>query len=231
MLKRFALRSLLAGAAPGLLAMLAGCGNRVIDLRQPRPEEPPAASSPAEAVRRLEWSWRHRATAPYQDLFSADYRFVPAAADSGTPADWSRPDELAFAQNLFVDGTGSAPPAYSIALDLDPSLTDVPSPFPGEDGRWHRRIVTTFNAGIRVPSGDYRIVGRAAFTVVRGDSAKIPQALVDIGYLPDSTRWWVERWEDQPQGLASSRATASRSWTIALLKTLYLGEAPPRLAL
>jgi hypothetical protein len=72
---------------------------------------------------------------------------------------------------------------------------------------------------------------------VRGDSARIPQVLRDRGYGPDSTRWWIDRWEDAPPpggraGLAARtdaagpfQAMPSRLFTIAEIKQLYL--SPP----
>jgi hypothetical protein len=43
--------------------------------------------------------------------------------------------------------------------------------------------------------------------VVRGDSALIPQELVSRGFRPDSTRWYVDQWNDETQvGSALSRA-------------------------
>ena len=54
----------------------------------------------------------------------------------------------------------------------------------------------------------YRIMGNARFFVVRGDSAMIPQ---ELSFKPDSTRWYIERWEDYTLNLhAVPRAPPGR---------------------
>jgi hypothetical protein len=42
----------------------------------------------------------------------------------------------------------------------------------------------------------YMLTGRFTFFCVRGDSVAIPPELASAGVGPDSTRWWIERWED-----------------------------------
>jgi hypothetical protein len=102
--------------------------------------------------------------------------------------------ELTMARNLFVGG-GSAPPASSISLILDPTLRALPDSRPGKNPRWHNEIVTSVNLTIKTEDGaEYRIVGDARFFLVRGDSALIPRVL---GLGPDSTRWYIERWHDE----------------------------------
>jgi hypothetical protein len=50
------------------------------------------------------------------------------------------------------------------------------------------------------------VTGSALFYVVRGDSALIPSEF-GTRFRGDSTRWWIERWEDETAG-ASSPASA-----------------------
>jgi|SRR5436309_6115059 len=38
--------------------------------------------------------------------------------------------------------------------------------------------------------------GQALFFAVRGDSAVLPQELIDRGFRPDSSRWYIERVEE-----------------------------------
>ena len=227
-------------ALAAALALLAGCGSKVIDLRDPQPTDPvPFASTPVHAVDRLAWSWNHRDPDPLEDLYSADFRFEfhPDSAVSGPIAAWFRETEMSSLENLFVRGLGHRPPATHITFVTDAPLVDQPSPEPGQDPRWHRMITTLVSVGVRTADGDCAAMGATRFLLVRGDSARIPQVLRDRGYGPDSTRWWIERWDDAPppgarSGLAARPAAAEplvampvRLYTIAEIKQLYL--APP----
>lgn len=200
----------------------AGCGSRVIDLRDPPdPDTLPAPSTPEAAVMRLEWAWNRRDPAPLEDLFTADYRFECSGADTTLPDALFRGPELEFSNRLFVSGTATRPPARNITLVLDRPLVVEPDsalPMP-----WHARVSSGLSIGIRVPDGDYRVSGSCRFTLVRGDSARIPQELVDQGYRPDSTRWWIRRWEDVP---SAPRTTPSRLVTVTTIKALYLDLLP-----
>jgi hypothetical protein len=109
---------------------------------------------------------------------------------------WFRSEEIAISGRLFVYGSGSRPPAEGISIVLDAQPLDVPDPRPGKAPRWHRMIDIGSVAGIRLPSGYLRVEDRSRFYVVRGDSAQIPLALQARGVKPDSTWWWLERWED-----------------------------------
>lgn len=211
--------SLLASALA--LAAVAGCGSRVIDLRTPPDPDPlPAPASPADALLRLRWAWTHRDPAPLRDLLAADYRFE-VAADTARPPLF-RQAELEFAERLLVSGTATRPAAETVALELvRPGLQ------PGADPR-RRRIVTGLHLGVRVPDGEYRVISEAVFTLARGDVARIPQELLDEGYAADSTRWWIERWEERTA--AGSGSLPEGAVTVAALKGLYLdlGSAPAR---
>jgi hypothetical protein len=131
----------------------------------------------------------------------------------------------------FVGG-GSAPPATSITLNLDPTLRPLPDSRLGKDPKWHKEIVTTVDLTIKV-EGDqqYRIMGNARFYVVRGDSALIP---AELGFPPDSNRWYIDQWNDETltgAGLAALlqtgpgglRAMASGRQTAASA----VADAPP----
>jgi hypothetical protein len=227
--------------AAALAAVLGSCGDKIIDLRDPQPTDPvPNPVSPARAVQRLVWSWNHRDPAPSEDLYAGDFRFEFGAPDSAAqqPAGvWFRETELASIQNLFVRGTATLPPASHITFVVDDPLVDTPSPEPGQDPRWHRMITTQVSLGVRLGASQLAAMGYTRFLLVRGDSARIPQVLRDRGYGPDSTRWWIDRWEDAPPpggraGLAARtdaagpfQAMPSRLFTIAEIKQLYL--SPP----
>ena len=169
---------------------------------------PPTPNSPQNAIRLFEWCWNNRDITVYRQIFTDDFRFIFALGDSAgnmfreDPV--TREMELNIATNLFVGG-GSAAPASSIALILDPTIRALPDSRAGKNARWHSEIVTSVNLTIKTEDGaEYRIQGNARFFVVRGDSALIPQ---ELGFGPDSTRWYIDQWHDET--LKESAATAS----------------------
>jgi hypothetical protein len=104
------------------------------------------------------------------------------------------------ATNLFVGGSDQ-PPASRITLQFDRTLIALGDSRPGKDPRWHKTIFTKVNLTVQISEGDQQssleVQGNARYYVVRGDSAVIPEELIQAGFRPDSTRWWVERWEDE----------------------------------
>ena len=197
----------------GLGLMAAGCFNPFAPLisRERVASSPaPVPNSPANAVKLFEWCWNNRAFQEYQELFTDDYRFIFATNDSaGNPYQgrpYTREDEMATAANLF-NGGSNQPPAKSITLNLDRNLIALNDPRPGKLGRWHKSIRTHVDLKVEVDHGDgatefNTVQGFALFFIVRGDSAAIPPELVAKGFHSDSTRWWIERWEDEtlPEG-------------------------------
>ena len=221
-----------AFACLALGALLAGCGSKVIDLRDPPDPDPvPAPTSSVNAVRRLQWAWNHRDPVPLDDLFTADYVFVASVRDTAgadTIVGIYRDSELLFSQRLFVTGTPTLPASSAVTLELFSNLVPAADPRPGKTYPWHVQIPSNMHIGVRVPGGDYRVMGPTIFYLVRGDSAKIPQRLIDRGYLPDSTRWWIERWDDQTVSAAApavrpQTAMPGTQFTLRTLKELYLG--------
>jgi hypothetical protein len=81
---------------------------------------------------------------------------------------------------------------------------------------------------VRRPSSQLEVRGDAQFFLVRGDVASLPPAL---GASPDSTRWYIERWEDfteqnspapaklGPAGALGTQPTRSPTW--GEIKVLY----------
>ncbi len=168
----------------------------------------PSPTSPANLVKLFAWCWVNRDPAMYAEVFTDDYRFVFAPNDSaGNPfrdQPWLREDEMSMAQHLFVGGT-DRPPASSIVVNMDNNLIALPDPRPGKDFRVHRSIRASVDVKVTITSADgtpdvQPISGRALFYLVRGDSAVIPAELIKLGFKPDSTRWWIERWEDETAG-------------------------------
>lgn len=184
---------------------------------------PPEPNSAVNVIRLFAWCWNNRDITRYQEIFSDDFRFVFALGDSAgnqfrdKPVD--RAEELTIARNLFVGG-GAEPPASSIVLTFDPTLRTQDDDRPGKNPRWHRQILTSVDLSIKTDQQEYRITGNARFYVVRGDSALIPK---DLNALPDSTRWYIDQWNDEtlqsPGGavLAGGGAGAARGGPAALV--------------
>ena len=159
---------------------------------------PPVANSPTNAIRVFEWGWNHRDLVTIKSLLTDDFRFVFALGDSAGNAfrdhPFGREDMLVCLERLFTGG-GAMPPATSIHLVLDPTLRAFPDSRPGRNPGWHKEIVTSVELAIMTAdSAEYRITGNARFFVVRGDSALIPQ---ELGLAPDSTRWFIQQWNDE----------------------------------
>jgi len=218
-------------SAPVLFCLLAlvaaGCSD---DKKMLSPSVlPPTPDTPARAVRLVEWCWNFRGVDQYSTVFTDDYRFVFALGDSAGSAyranPFGRSDELYTSTGVFI-GNASHSAAGSLVTTLDQVFTTLPDDRPGKDPNWHKLIRTHADllASINVGAGPQlvEIHGYAKFYLVRGDSALIPPELVARGYLPDSTRWWIERWEDQTlpvAGALGATTAANGSW--GSLKALY----------
>jgi hypothetical protein len=181
---------------------------------------PPAPDTPSNIVRLLEWCYNNRAIAEYRELFTDDYRFQFGALDPYGNAyrndPWTREDEMISATKLF-QGASDKQAAASITLQLDRNFQVRSDPRPGKNSRWHRTIRTSHILSI-LDASQLRtdVTGFSLFFLVRGDSALIPQELIDRGFGPDSTRWYIDRWEDESaqtpgSSLAPAGAPAFRS--------------------
>lgn len=180
---------------------LAGCSTS--SSVAPGTNPPPNANSPVNLVRRIEWDWNQRSD-DYVRLLTADFRYVPAEGDSAgdTETIWDRETESFVAQRMFVR-SGGWPQMNSLSFQLDRGeLVAMPDTRPGKNPRWHK--VVSSNAEVSAnftfggPSPEvYLLTGHFTFYCVRGDSAQIPPELQREGVTPDSTRWWIERWEDE----------------------------------
>jgi len=200
-------RPLLALALVAALAAgVSGCFNPfrpLISGQTSFVKPPPSPTNPQELVKLFKWCWENRDISRYREIFTDDYRFAFAITDSaGNPYrnnPWTREDELASATNLFVGGSASEPAASSISLIFDGDLRAEPDYRDGKNARWHQQIqIATLTLTINKSDGSaVRVTGGALFYLVRGDSALIPQELIDRGFKSDSTRWYMERWEDQ----------------------------------
>jgi hypothetical protein len=175
----------------------------------------PAPNSPANVVKLFAWCWLNRDPSLYSEIFTDDYRFQFAPNDSaGNPyrdSPWIREYELSSALHMFSGGT-DRPPASDIKITISELLVVNPDPRPGKLAKWHRSVRTPVDLKITFDQNGSpevnSVAGYALFFVVRGDSAVIPPELVAQGFGPDSTRWWIERWEDETAGATGSPAIA-----------------------
>ena len=165
-----------------------------------RSTQPPTPDTPSNTLRLLEWCYNNRAIAEYRELFTDDFRFQFGARDPFGNAyrdnPWTREDELASATKLF-QGSSDKQAAISITLTLDKNITVQADQRPGKNPRWHKTILTSQVLTILEADQIRRdVTGSSLFFLVRGDSAVIPQELQDRGFGPDTTRWYIDRWED-----------------------------------
>lgn len=228
-----------------------GAGLGVLRLLAPSwrpPSLAPTPDSPTGVLRQFEWCYNNMSISTCGDLFTADYRFHFSPLDSAGVAyrdtPWVRDDELISTTHLFVGGSPTQPPAKTIRLNLDKDFFVYPDPRTfvwDPEGRWHKNIRTQVFLSIRTLDGSViDISGAANFYLVRGDSAVIPSDLIARGFHPDSTRWWIVRWDDetaQPETTAdhpgasveagvqrrpkplATQPTSSKAW--GRLKVLY----------
>jgi hypothetical protein len=194
-------------------ALIAGCFNPFSPRVAPTTgfaQQPPTPDSPVNVLRLYEWCWNRRDPQLYREILTEDFRFAFAQADTAgniyRDRTLTRDEELEIAENIFVRGTASEPPPVSISLTFDPNLLAVPDDRPGKTAKWHRMI----RAGtlLRIEQPDIEVRGTTKFYVVRGDSADIPTEL-EARFPRDSTRWWIERIEDETLGDESAPARVS----------------------
>lgn len=209
-------------AAPtGLLPMFIGVPENL----------PPAANSPAGALRLFQYCWRNRDVNQYASMFTDDFCFKCSARDSagsGSGCDFGRGDELQMAEHLFEAGTATDPPASSIRFDYTSDLVATPDPRPGKDPGWHKQIRAQALLRIDVEDRSNEIKGPGLFYLVRGDSASIPPDLVVRGFAPDPNRWYIEAWQDEttpesgrPAAATPAHPLPTRNFTWCDLKTQY----------
>ncbi len=204
---------------PAAVALIAvsGCVNPFaprVDSGLGNASPPPTPSSPSGVIRLFEWCWNNRSVNEYREIFTDDFRFQFAVGDTSgnsyRDGFSTREDELIIAQNAFVSGSATRPPATRVDLSLDPTLVDQDDSRVGKNPKWHRSITTQVRLAIENEDEQLNVQGSVTFFVVRGDSALIPDELRSR-FGPDSTRWWIERWEDYTLGSSIAQARAQRS--------------------
>ena len=187
-----AVAMLLAGCFNPFRPRVAGSGISV---------PPPVPNSPSNVLHVLEWCYNNRNPFLYREIFTDNYRFWFAVADPAGNAyydvPWTREDELESTTKLFLGGDANQPAATSINLYLDRNFGVFNDPRDGKVGRWHKKIRTTVALSIVIEGNQSNVTGSANFYLTRGDSAVIPQELLERGFLPDSNRWYIDTWEDE----------------------------------
>jgi hypothetical protein len=218
------LRSGLAALALAAASFGSGCtdssGPRAIpwNLFAPRPALGPVPDSPQNAARLLQWCWSRLDTTIYRTLFTRDYQFVFGALDPNGNAyratPWTRTDELISFAHLVGGGDANQPTATRCSVTFDRNFYVADDPRPGKESRWHKSIRTSVTLHLSTEGGEQDLAGYANFFYVRGDSAAVPGAR-------DSTRWYVERWEDDtyPGYGAHAMPATKSSW--GSIKALY----------
>ena len=217
--------SAFALAAVAALSLSTGCSTQTTEPVPVNPDSAPTATSPVNALRRLQWAWVHRDTTVLRGLITSDFEFVFGELDSTghsyVDPPWNRNDELASSRHLFVTGCAE-PPATSISVTFDPSPRTAVDTRPGHRNAWHRVILTTVALTCRTEASTYETQGRGVFFFVRGDSAAIPPDAAAAGARPDSTLWWIDRWEDQTVSTGGALSVLpARSYSWGHLKALY----------
>jgi len=163
------------------------------------PAPPPAADSPAGVVQRLKWCWENRDPGRYSQLFTADFRYTFLPNDSSGDAfrlsPWTQLDEYLSAYHLFKSGVAGSPPASAITLAFSGDIVTQSDYRPGKIFPWHQSVALEFTTLlVTLADGEsFRAVGSQGFTVVRGDSARLPQYLIDSG-LGDAHHWFIDSW-------------------------------------
>lgn len=210
-----------------MLGALVGCEGRATRITgEVDWDPPPVARTPADAVRILVWSWNHQDTTRYASVLTADFEFAFAADDtfgSLFPGRvLNRALELAAVRSLFFTGTDQLEPPQSVVLLFEGDLIALPDSRPAKNARRHREIAAS--ARLRLYNPDFELSSTFRMFLMRGDVVAWPSG-VPHGPAPDSTRWFVERWEEESFGsdTAASRLPG-RSPTMGQIKALYLGR-------
>jgi hypothetical protein len=227
---------------PKLLAMLltaalvVGCGGSGGSiLTRPAPDPlagMPAPASPSGVVRAFEWGIDQRSVAAYQVLFTGDFVFHFDVRDSSASEwddahPWGRTQEEAYFATLVHGGDADQPAAAALQLMLDHNLTVLNDPRTGKEDPVRRKSVTTqvYFTITTTDGAATALFGSTTFYLVRGDIATIPAGL---GLAPDSTRWYIEGWDDGTNGsaglVAAPQPAKNKTW--GGFKELYL---PPSL--
>ena len=230
-------RLLLASA---LLAILAGCDNPFqprVGTQRAVATPPPRPTTPRKLMDLIRWCWINRAVPEYEELFTEDFRFAFAAADSADNAPILRTEEIDIARRLFLEGTASAPRANRIDYEyLNQNLVPLPDSRPGKMQPWHQEVQARVVLHVYFDdASEIDVETEVIFYLVRGDSALIPQDLRERGFGKDTNRWYIERWEERGSGAAAATSPpaepVSATWVGPGARARSTGAAPGTVAL
>ena len=188
------IRRVTIAAALGMsTALAAGCSTKIV--APPPVDEPPAASSAAGAVQRFAWGFDHKDVEVVRGLLSDDFLFITSGTDSAGNPSRAPYDRSWFLVALAALGDSSS----TVSFIVDQNLVPFPDTRLGKVSKYHEQIRTSVHASVRFtdPNGNVEITGNLLFFLTRGDSASIPPELIGRGAKPDSTRWWLDRIEDE----------------------------------
>jgi hypothetical protein len=171
------------------------CSSKKSGPSAPEPPVAPSPTSPQNLLALIAWCWEMQDETLYRGIFTSDFFFDFAPADSqSVGAGLDRAQEIDAGNNLFGSGLPPAHPApTNISFNYDPGLIVTNDDRPGKDPVVHKLITTTVSISVLTSTLDYSISSGMKFYFVRGDSAAIPG---DLGVGPDANRWYLERWED-----------------------------------
>jgi hypothetical protein len=199
------IRLVAIAATLGLGAVLAvGCATTVV--APPPADQSPAASSAAGAVQRFAWGFNHKDVEVIDELLTDDFQFITTGIDSaGNPTRGPGESRSWFlvAMAALRDSTSS------VTFAIDRNLLQFSDTRLGKDPRCHKQVRSSVDVKVFAPASglSVEVSGHMLFFLTRGDSAAIPLQLLSRGVKPDSTRWWLDRLEDEtlagPGGFAT----------------------------
>jgi hypothetical protein len=199
-------------AALGAIAVL-GCGCATT-LVTPEPvDEPPPASSAAAAVQRFAWGFNHKDVEVVRGLLTDDFQFITAGLDSAGNPDRVPVPNVPNVRAWFLAALAAmSDSSSSMSMVLDRNLVAFPDTRAGKAPRFHKQIRSSADVRVRfrAPDGHVEVTGNLLFFVTRGDSAAIPADLIGRGFKPDSTRWWLDRIEDETLVGAAAVSSATQ---------------------
>ena len=198
-------------------ALAVGCSTKIV--APPPVDEPPAASSPAGAVQRFAWGFNHKDVEVVSGLLTDDFQFISVATDSA-----GNPSRVPYDRSWFLVALAALRDSSStVSFIVDQNLMPFPDSRVGKNPAFHKQVRSSVHVSVRLkaPDGSVDITGNLLFFLTRGDSAAIPQELIDRGVKPDSTRWWLDRMEDETlagAGVSYAAQPSKRNTFAALLE-------------
>ena len=201
-------------------ALAVGCSTKIV--APPPVDEPPAASSPAGAVQRFAWGFDHKDVEVVRGLLSDDFLFITAGTDSA-----GNPSRAPYDRSWFLVALAALRDSSStVSFIVDQNLMPFPDSRVGKNPAFHKQVRSWVHVSVRfkAPDGSVDITGNLLFFLTRGDSAAIPQELIDRGVKPDPTRWWLDRMEDETlagAGVSYAAQPSKRNTFAALLEYFH----------